>query len=217
MNGFIGGSWKPLTPPKLDSQGMPYPCSTTVCHVCFLNYSRYSLLQSCALHVHGFTERRDARATYSSPSVVGVVMAVGNVGELLAPYTESDTFLSRNGGFTWEEVHKGAYLWEFGDSGSIVLIVNDEEPTDRVLFTTDEGLSWREYKFSNEKLRINSIITVPEDTSRKFMLLGNAPGSSASTIIHIDFTSLTHRRCKFTFGESLQRTNGFSLRCTERR
>ncbi|KAG6381823.1 hypothetical protein JVT61DRAFT_432 [Boletus reticuloceps] len=174
-----GGSWKPLAPPKVDSHGRAYACSTT----------------SCALHVHGFTERRDARATYSSPGVVGVVMAVGNVGEVLAPYTESDTFLSRDGGFTWEEVHKDAYLWEFGDSGSIILIVNDEEATDHVLFTTDEGLSWREYKFSNEKLRINTIVTVPEDTSRKFMLLGHSPSSSSSTIVHIDFTSLTHRQC----------------------
>ena len=33
-------------------------------------------------------------------------MAVGNVGEHLLPYTESDTFLSRDAGFTWEEVHK---------------------------------------------------------------------------------------------------------------
>lgn len=174
-----GGTWKPLTPPKLDSQGKAYACSTL----------------SCALQVHGYTERADARATYSSPAVVGVVMAVGNVGEVLAPYTESDTFLSRDGGFTWEEVHKDAHLWEFGDSGSLIIIVNDEEPTDHVLFTTDEGLTWREYKFSNEKLRIKSIITVPEDTSRKFMLLGHAPQSSASTIVQLDFTSLTHRQC----------------------
>lgn len=38
-------------------------------------------------------------------------MAVGNVGETLAPYTESDTFFSRDAGFTWEEVHKDAHLW----------------------------------------------------------------------------------------------------------
>jgi hypothetical protein len=56
--------------------------------------------QSCALQIHGYTERYDARATYSSPSVVGLMMAVGNVGEKLAPYTESDTFLSRDAGFT---------------------------------------------------------------------------------------------------------------------
>ncbi len=77
-------------------------------------------------------------------------MAVGNVGEKLAPYDESDTFLSRDAGFTWEEVHKDAHLWEFGDSGSILVMVNDEQPTDYILFSTDEGLNWREYKFSKE-------------------------------------------------------------------
>ncbi|KAI6113349.1 hypothetical protein EV401DRAFT_2058736 [Pisolithus croceorrhizus] len=167
-----GGTWKPLTPPPVDSLGQPYSCSTT----------------KCALHIHGYTERTDARATYSSPAVVGVVMAVGNVGETLAPYTESDTFLSRDGGFTWQEVHKDAHLWEFGDSGA---------PTDHVLFTTDEGLTWREYQFSKDKLRIKAIVTVQEDTSRKFMLIGYRPQSSASSVIvHIDFTSLTHRRCE---------------------
>ncbi|KAH8982691.1 Oligoxyloglucan reducing end-specific cellobiohydrolase [Lactarius akahatsu] len=104
----------------------------------------------------------DPRATFSSPSVVGLIMAVGNVGEKLAPYAESDTFLSRDAGFTWEEVHKDAHLWGFGDSGSILVMANDEEPTDHVLFTTDEGLNWREYKFSDEKIRVRSIVTSPD-------------------------------------------------------
>lgn len=28
--------------------------------------------QSCSLQLHGYTERRDVKATYSSPSAVGV-------------------------------------------------------------------------------------------------------------------------------------------------
>lgn len=123
-------------------------------------------------------------------------MAVGNVGESLAPYTESDTFLSRDGGFTWEEVHKDAHLWEFGDSGSILVMVNDEEPTDHVLFSTDEGLHWREYKFTTEKIRVRFIVTVPSDTSRRFILMGNFPRSSASVAIQIDFSALTTKQCK---------------------
>ncbi|KAG2114629.1 uncharacterized protein F5147DRAFT_834477 [Suillus discolor] len=174
-----GGTWKPLSPPSVDSLGVKYPCKSA----------------GCALHVHGFTERVDARATYSSPSVVGVVMAVGNVGDSLATYTESDTFLSRDGGFTWEEVHKDAHLWKFGDSGSIIVIVNDEEPTDHVLFTTDEGLTWREFKFTTEKIRVRDIVTVPEDTSRKFMLLGRYPATTSSVIVHLDFSPLTHKKC----------------------
>lgn len=155
-------------------------------------------LKHCALHVHGYTERYDPRATYSSPSVVGLIMAVGNVGESLAPYTESDTFLSRDAGFTWEEVHKDAHLWEFGDSGSILVMANDEEPTDHVLFSTNEGLDWREYKFTEEKIRVRVIATVPSDTSRRFILMGNYPRSSSSVAVHIDFSSLTVTQCKYS-------------------
>lgn len=124
-------------------------------------------------------------------------MAVGNVGENLAPYAQSDTFLSRDAGFSWEEVHKDAHLWEFGDSGSILVMVNDEEATDHVLFTTDEGLNWREYKFTVEKIRVRSIVTVPSDTSRRFILFGTYARSPASVAVHLDFTSLTSLQCAY--------------------
>ncbi|KAF9457576.1 Oligoxyloglucan reducing end-specific cellobiohydrolase [Collybia nuda] len=174
-----GSTWKPLVPPPLDSQGKKYECTDT----------------KCALHLHGYTERLDPRATYSSPSIVGLIMAVGNVGESLAPYTDSDTFLSRDGGFTWQEVHKDAHLWEFGDSGSVLVMANDEEPTDHVLFSTNEGLNWREYKFTNEKIRIRFIVTVPSDTSRRFILMGNHPRTRASVAVHVDFSALTSKQC----------------------
>lgn len=153
--------------------------------------------QKCQLHFHGYTERYDPRATFSSPSVPGLIMAVGNVGETLARYTDSDTFLSRDGGFTWQEVHKDAHLWEFGDSGSVLVMANDEEPTDFILFSTDEGLHWREYKFSDEKMRVRSIVTVPMDTSRRFILMGEYPKKRGSVVVHIDFTALTSRQCGF--------------------
>jgi hypothetical protein len=157
--------------------------------------------QKCALHIHGYTERPDPRATYSTPSVPGLLMAVGNVGESLAPYVDSDTFLSRDAGLTWEEVHKDAHLWEFGDSGSILVMANDEEPTDYVLYSTDEGLSWKEYKFNEkgDKMRVRSIVTVPSDTSRKFILLGELPKNRGSVAVQIDFTSLTSRQCMCPF------------------
>ncbi|KAJ7248956.1 hypothetical protein C8J57DRAFT_1475371 [Mycena rebaudengoi] len=174
-----GGSWKPLTPPLIDSQGNKYECSST----------------KCALHVHGYTERRDPRATYSSSSIVGLIIAVGNVGETLAPYEQCDTFLSRDAGITWEEVHKDAHLWKFGDSGSILVMANDEEPTDHVLFSTDEGMNWRSYKFSEEKLRVLSILTVPMDTSRRFILIARAAHATTDIAVHLDFTALTWKQC----------------------
>lgn len=124
------------------------------------------------------------------------MLAVGNVGESLAPYKESDTFLTRNAGFTWEEVHKDAHMWEFGDSGSIIVIVNDEEPTDHVQYTTDEGKTWREYNFGI-RLRVLSLNTVPADNSRKFMLVGYEPREiSRSVVVYLDFSSLTKKQCE---------------------
>lgn len=124
-------------------------------------------------------------------------MAVGNVGESLAPYTDSDTFLSRDAGFTWEEVHKDAHLWEFGDSGSILVMTNDEDATDHVMFSTDEGSNWREYRFTDEMMRVKSIVTVPSDTSRRFILLGYYPRhTNGAVAVHLDFSALTSRQCK---------------------
>ena len=175
-----GGYWKPLVQPKVDALGQPYQCTST----------------ACSLHIHGYTERRDPRATYSSPSAVGLMIGVGNVGETLAPYTESDTFLTRDGGFTWEEIHKDAHIWEYGDQGSILVLANDEDVTDHVTYSLNEGLSWQDYNFG-QKIRVSSIVTVPADTSRKFIVFGIAPGSQGETVaVHLDFSSVTNVKCK---------------------
>lgn len=134
------------------------------------------------------------------------MLAVGNVGEALAPYTDSDIFLTRDGGFTWEEVHKDAHMWEYGDQGSILVLVNDEEPTDHVSYTLNEGLSWQDYNFG-QRIRVKSIVTVPMDTSRKFVLFGTAPDKSESTVaVHLDFSSVTNVKCERASSERRHRS-----------
>jgi hypothetical protein len=61
------------------------------------------------------------------------MMGVGNVGDRLTPYLEGDTFLTRDAGLTWIEVKKGAYMYEFGNQGGILVLVDDEQPTDHIL------------------------------------------------------------------------------------
>jgi hypothetical protein len=136
---------------------------------------------------------------FSSPAIKGVIMGVGNVGESLVKYTDSDTFISRNGGYDWEEVHKGAHMWKFGDSGSIIIIVNDEEPVNYVKFTTDEGLNWRTYEFGKEKMRVESITTVMMETSRKFVLFGVNAMTKKWSAVYLDFSILTPRKCTCSF------------------
>lgn len=50
-------------------------------------------------------------------------MGVGNLGKNLSfNYDELNTYLSRDGGRTWFEVKKGAYIFEYGDHGSILIL-----------------------------------------------------------------------------------------------
>ena len=49
-------------------------------------------------------------------------MAAGNTGEFLDPAADATcTWLSRDGGFSWEDVADYAAIYEFGDHGSILL------------------------------------------------------------------------------------------------
>jgi photosystem II stability/assembly factor-like uncharacterized protein len=126
------------------------------------------------------------------------MLAVGNVGEELAPYTDSDIFITRDGGFSWQEIHKDAHMWEFGDSGSVIVIVNDEDVTDQVLYSTDEGLSWKSHNFGTS-VRVQSIQTVPDDTSRRFMLIGFRNSEpEKSVLVHLDFSAISPRQCKLS-------------------
>jgi hypothetical protein len=77
-------------------------------------------------------------------------MGVGSVGKALAPYEECNTYMSTDAGLTWSMVHEGAYQYEFGDSGSVIVIVDDEKPTDSIMYSTDMGRTW--YVFTSCRL-----------------------------------------------------------------
>jgi hypothetical protein len=72
-------------------------------------------------------------------------MGVGSVGKHLRSYTDSDTFLSTDAGLNWRMVQRNAHLYEFGDQGSIIVIVDDEETTDKVRYSLDAGKTWYVY------------------------------------------------------------------------
>ena len=60
---------------------------------------------------------------YSQESAVGVVMAVGSIGDKLATTrgARRGTFLSRDGGLNWAEVAKVPLIYEFGDHGGLLV------------------------------------------------------------------------------------------------
>ncbi|KAL2869409.1 vacuolar protein sorting/targeting protein 10 [Aspergillus lucknowensis] len=180
-----GGEWTLLAPPDKDANGEKFSCSVVA----------GKGIDKCALHLHGYTERADPRDTFSSGSAIGLMLGVGNVGGHLTSKDEADTFMTQDGGISWKPVKKGRYMWEYGDSGSVIVIVPEQKSTKVLHYSTDEGESWQDYTFSEEEMEISDISTVPSDTSRSFILWGTRLGKLAS--VNVDFGGLYDRDCVF--------------------
>ena len=179
-----GAQWAPLQAPSEDAEGRKYECDL-----------KDTL--KCSLHLHSYTERRDPRATFSSPSAIGLMMGVGNVGEYLGRKPEADTFITRDGGVEWHAVKKGNYMWEYGDQGSIIVIVEEDVATRSVFYSLNEGKDWQEYVFADADFTVAAISTVPSDKSRNFILWGkdSSSGGNVATV-NLDFTGLTDKQCE---------------------
>lgn len=175
-----GAEWDYLPPPARGADGKNFDCSGG--------------LDKCSLHLHSYTERKDKSDTFYSNSAIGMLFGVGNVGEYLTDKKDADTFMTADAGVTWKFVKTGRYRWEFGDQGSIVVLVSDGTPTNVIHYSLDEGDNWLDYEFSDHKVEITDLTTVPSDNSRNFLLWGMDDGQSMT--INLDFTGLTDVQCK---------------------
>ena len=178
-----GAQWAPLKAPEKDSNNKDYDCDV-------------GNMDECSLNLHGYTERKDPRDTFSSASAVGLMMGVGNVGSKLTRKAEANTFVTSDGGVVWREVMKGNFMWEYGDQGGIIVIVEDNVATNVVYYSLDEGYNWTEYQFADEKMIIDDLTTLPSDNSRNFLLWRRDTGSGGKiTTVNIDFSGLRDRKC----------------------
>ncbi|CDI82483.1 sortilin, putative, partial [Eimeria acervulina] len=114
-----GGVWSYLKPPRVDSRGQKIDCSP----------------DSCWLHLNGITKFNEYAPFYSVENAVGLIMGTGNVGSYLRTETdEINTYLSRDGGLTWIEAHKGAFIYEMGDHGGLLVMADDTKKTNQLCF-----------------------------------------------------------------------------------
>ncbi|OUM67230.1 hypothetical protein PIROE2DRAFT_40249, partial [Piromyces sp. E2] len=184
-----GSTWDYVKAPSEDSYGKKFDCDP-------------DRDEDCHLHFHSYTERREPRNYFSSETAIGMMVGIGNVGKSLEKYKDSDTFLTRDAGKTWVEIHKDAHLYEFGDYGGILLLVNDEVPTNFLEFSVDQGNTFTKYQFveqKDRKVRVKDILTVPDGTSLKFLLIGtivdNSNDSGSEIMIYLDFAPIKTKKC----------------------
>lgn len=125
-------------------------------------------------------------------------MGVGSIGQSLDAYDDGDTFLSVDAGLSWRMVSKGAHKYEFGDEGSILVLVDDEKLTSEVKYSLDLGKTWSTYDMGIT-LRARALVTLPDSTSQKFLLLGQVPRTAKTgsrvVIVYLDFAPTRKRKC----------------------
>jgi len=178
-----GGAWNFLKPPRVNSLGKEYDCAGKP-------------VEECALHLHGTTSWDFYAPFYSSESCVGIVMGTGNVGpKLRFEPEETSTFLSRDGGLTWSEAHKGAFIYEFGDHGGLIVMADDLKKTSEVIFTWNEGQSWYDFKVSKTPFEVDNIITEPNVTSTTFIMFGTRE-EGVGVMYYMKFDSLQFPACQ---------------------
>ena len=175
-----GAEWAYMPPPAKDAEGKNFDCSGD--------------LSKCSLNIHSYTERRDKTDTFYSTSAIGLMMGTGNVGEYLTSLDDADTFMTSDAGITWKAAKKGRYMWEFGDQGSILVLVKEKQSTNTIHYSLNEGDTWLDYQFADHEVDVFDLTTVPSDNSRNF-LLWTMDGGKLVTV-NLDFTGLTDKQCK---------------------
>ena len=180
-----GSEWLPIQAPAEGPDGIKWKCDV-------------SKTDECSLHLHSYTERDDPRSTFSSPSAIGLMMGVGNVGQTLGSINDIEnvyTFISRDAGISWKAVRKGRFKWEYGDQGSVIAIV-EKGDTNVGYYTLDEGENWREFEFNEEKVQVQDLSTVPSDNSKQFLIWVRHSNNELGTI-NVDFSNVrSDRLCK---------------------
>ncbi|KAF9188563.1 vacuolar protein sorting/targeting protein PEP1 [Haplosporangium sp. Z 767] len=186
-----GNTWNPLNAPQADVDNKPYKdCTGT----------------ECSLHLHNYLDRKHVEDLFSSPSIPGMMIGVGNVGATLGDYAQGNTFLTRNGGHSWKEILHGPHQYDFGDHGSIILLVKDDElPTDHVMYSLDHGNTFQQFEFTTEKVIVKDIVTKPNGIAKSFLLFAVPPVGGSNTakqlIYQIDFAGLDFPTCSLNLAD----------------
>lgn len=128
-------------------------------------------------------------AFYSTDKAIGLIIATGNVGHSLSRQKgQVNTYLSRDGGRQWTELMKGSHIYEIGDHGGILLMASDEQPTNTLFYSWNEGGTWHSFTFSSNKLRVSNIITEPSNSALSFVLYGKDE-QDQGVMVALDFSA----------------------------
>ncbi|XP_069003442.1 sortilin-related receptor isoform X1 [Embiotoca jacksoni] len=156
-----GGTWELLQPPAADSLGGTVECQ---------------LSKGCSLHLAQrwsqlFNIQLRRMPILSKDSAPGLIMATGSVGRNLA--NKPNVYVSSSAGARWKEALAGPHFYTWGDHGGILMAIAQGGATKQLKFSTNEGETWTDFKFSDKEVYIYQLLTEPGEKSTIFTIFGS--------------------------------------------
>ncbi|RVE64659.1 hypothetical protein OJAV_G00128190 [Oryzias javanicus] len=156
-----GGTWELLQAPSADSLGGTVDCQ---------------LSKGCSLHLAQrwsqlFNIQLRRIPILSKDSAPGLIMATGSVGRNLA--NKPNVYVSSSAGARWREALAGPHFYTWGDHGGILMAIAQGGPTNLLKFSTNEGETWTEFKFSEKEVFVYQLLTEPGEKSTIFTIFGS--------------------------------------------
>lgn len=74
-----------------------------------------------------------------------------------------NTYLSNDGGHTWNEILAGPHVFEIGDHGGIIIAASAVNKTNTIFYSWDEGKTWSKHDLNIQAFEIDSITTEPNN------------------------------------------------------
>jgi photosystem II stability/assembly factor-like uncharacterized protein len=145
----------------------------------------------CRVNLHAVLDHRNVGRIFSSPAP-GIIAGIGNSGDRLKSRQEGDLYVSTDSGLTWSKALSGPQFYEFGDLGNVLLAIEDTE-ANSIQYSLDRGANWEQYSLK-DTIKPMYLLTTPDSTSFKFLLVGTANGKP--TTVAINFDGIHSSKCR---------------------
>lgn len=128
----------------------------------------------------------DLQTIYSSHSTIGLLLSNGNIGDRLNP-SDSNTYLSRNGGYSWYEIKKGKHIFAVSDVGSLLVLISEDLPTNKFFYSWNQGSSFEIYTFSKNLVKTLNISMEPNVFSQKLIIFAQDVNTMQGVVFSVKF------------------------------
>ncbi|CAK6433326.1 unnamed protein product [Pipistrellus nathusii] len=177
-----GRDWARLRPPPEDLDGKPTHCQPPDCHL------HLHLLWADNPYVSG--------TVHTKETAPGLIMGAGNLGSQLVEYKE-EMYITSDCGRTWRQVFEEEHHILFLDHGGVIVAVKDSSIPLKILkFSTDEGLTWSTYNFTDTSVFVDGLLSEPGEETLVITIFGHISYRSEWELVKVDFRPSFPRPCR---------------------